>query len=135
LACAWRINAISASFATSSEFTNKYGKLSNRAFVELVYQNVLGRPGDAGGIASWTGKLDAKTKNRGEVMVGFSESGEYKNKTRALADVVNVYTGMLRRTPTKAENSQWEPLLKAGTARSDLVASILGSAAYDARVS
>ena len=130
-----RINTISANFASSSEFTNKYGKLSNRKFVELVYKNVLGRPGDAGGINSWTGKLDAKTKNRGEVMVGFSESNEYKNKTRALTDVVNVYTGMLRRTPTKAENDQWEPLLKAGTARSELVAAIYGSAAYDTRAS
>jgi hypothetical protein len=130
-----RINTISANFAGSTEFTRRYGKLSNKAFVELVYQNVLGRPGDAGGIKSWTGKLDAKTKNRGEVMVGFSESNEYKNKTRALTDVVNVYTGMLRRTPTKAENDQWEPLLKAGTARTELVAALFGSAAYDARVS
>ncbi len=130
-----RINAISASFASSSEFTRRYGKLSNKAFVELVYKNVLGRPGDAGGIKSWTGKLDKKTKTRGEVMVGFSESNEYQNKTRALTDVVNVYTGMLRRTPTDAENKLWEPQLKAGTPRRTLIAAILASAAYDARVS
>lgn len=130
-----RINQISSSFAASSEFTNRYGKLSNRAFVELVYTNVLGRNGDPGGIASWTAKLDAKTKSRGEVMVGFSESNEYKNKTRALTDVVNVYTGMLRRTPTKAENTEWEAALKDGTPRRDLVAALFASVAYDARVS
>lgn len=130
-----RINTISASFATSSEFTNKYGKLTNKKFVELVYTNVLGRPGDPGGIASWTGKLDAKTKTRGEVMVGFSESNEYKTKTRALTDVVNTYTGMLRRTPTKAESATWEPQLRAGTPRATLITALYGSAAYDARAS
>ena len=129
-----RINTISSSFAGSNEFTTKYGKLSNRKFVELVYENVLGRPGDAGGIKSWTAKLDAKTKSRGEVMVGFSESNEYKTKTRALTDVVNVYTGMLRRTPTKGENTEWEGKLKGGATRSELIAALFGSAAYDARV-
>ena len=130
-----RITTISSSFAGSNEFTSRYGSLTNRAFVELVYQNVLGRPGDAGGIRSWTAKLDTKAKSRGEVMVGFSESNEYKRKTTALTDVVNVYTGMLRRTPTAAESTEWQAALKGGSARTDLVAALLASSAYDARVS
>jgi len=130
-----RINTISSSFAGSNEFKTRYGSLSNKAFVELVYQNVLGRAGDPGGIKSWTAKLDTKTKSRGEVMVGFSESNEYKNKTRALTDVVNVYTGMLRRTPTPAESTEWQAALKGGAPRTSLVAALLASAAYDARVS
>lgn len=128
------IYKISSTFAASSEFTSKYGSLTNRQFVELVYQNVLGRPGDAGGISYWTAKLDAKAKNRGEVMVGFSESNEYKTKTKALVDVVNVFTGMLRRVPTTTEISTWQPQLASGTSRATLVSSLLASAAYDARV-
>ena len=68
-------------------------------------------------------------------MVGFSESNEYKRKTTALTDVVNVYTGMLRRTPTAAESAEWQAALKGGSPRTDLVAALLASSAYDARVS
>ena len=125
---------ISSTFAASNEFKTKYGTLTNRQFVELVYQNVLGRPGDPGGIASWTSKLDKKLKNRGEVMVGFSESGEYVTKTKGLVDVVNVFTGMLRRVPTAPEVATWKPQLDGGTPRTTLISSLFGSAAYDARV-
>jgi hypothetical protein len=128
------INVISSNFAGSSEFKTKYGSLSNAAFVNLVYQNVLGRAGDAGGVAHWTGVLDKKTKTRGQVMVGFSESNEYKTKMQPTVDVVDLYTGMLRRVTTKAESGQWTPQLKSGTPRTTLIAALLASAAYDARV-
>ena len=73
-----KITAISAEFAKSSEFTRRYGALSNQAFVKQIYLNVQGRTGEASGVAFWTKQLDAKKKTRGEVMVGFSESNEYK---------------------------------------------------------
>lgn len=71
-----RLINVSDSFAASAEFVDRYGHLSNRAFVELLYQNVLGRAGDGGGLAHWTSVLDGG-KPRGEVMVGFSESNEF----------------------------------------------------------
>jgi len=51
--------------------------------VELVYRNVLGRPGDPSGVTYWTGQLDAGKKGRGQVMIGFSESAEYQRQRRA----------------------------------------------------
>ena len=48
--------------AGSSEFKTKYGSLSNRAFVELVYKNVLGRTGDGTGITYWTNQLNTRKK-------------------------------------------------------------------------
>jgi hypothetical protein len=42
--------AISDSFAGSEEFGQRYGTLSNEAFVELIYQNILGRAPDSGGM-------------------------------------------------------------------------------------
>ena len=42
------LSAISARFASSSEFVRRYGTLTNRQFVELVYVNVLGRAGESG---------------------------------------------------------------------------------------
>jgi hypothetical protein len=67
-------------------------------------------------------------------MVGFSESGEFVNKTKGLADTVNVYSGMLRRMPTTAELAEWKPQLDGGTPRTTLIAALLASAPYDARV-
>jgi hypothetical protein len=125
-----RLVAISEQFARSSEFTRRYGALGNRAFVELVYRNVLDREGDPAGIASWTRKLDAKTKTRGEVMVGFSESSEYRRRSGPLVDVVNAFTGMVRRIPTAAELERWQA---APIARLHL--ELLGHPSYVARSS
>ncbi len=95
-------DAVSRAFAGSSEFTNRYGSLSDGAFVGLVYQNVLGRPGDAGGRAYWTAKLGAGM-SRGSVMLNFSESGEFRRRTATTTEVVTAHVAMLRRAPGQAE--------------------------------
>ena len=103
------LDKVSSAFATSSEFTNKYGSLSNAAFVNLVYSNVLGRAGDPDGVAYWTGQLDQHTKTRGQVMLGFSESNEYVSKMTAKVTVVMTFAGMLHRTPSKSDLAASEP--------------------------
>ncbi len=73
---------IATQFATAPEFNERYGSLSNRAFVELIYQNVLGRNlplTEAGGPTFWTSEL-ARGRTRGTVMVNFSEAPEYLNR-------------------------------------------------------
>ena len=42
------------------------------------YQNVLNRPGEAGGIDYWVGLLDNKQVSVADVLMGFSESAENK---------------------------------------------------------
>ncbi|MEM9566050.1 MAG: DUF4214 domain-containing protein [Actinomycetota bacterium] len=66
---------VSAEFARSAEFVARYGLADDATFVDLVYQNVLGRPADAEGRAYWIGQLGAGM-TRGELMVGFTESPE-----------------------------------------------------------
>lgn len=92
----------SATFAASSEFKRKYGSLSNGAFVDLIYRNVLHRSADPGGRTFWVAKLNAGA-DRGSVMAGFSESSEHIRKMAPTVDAVLLYTGMLRRMPTAAE--------------------------------
>jgi hypothetical protein len=82
--CRRSLAGISEFFASSPEFTARYGSLSNRQFVELVYANVLGRPGEPAGIDYWTSRLDAGV-TRGLVMIGFSESAEYVAATGTAA--------------------------------------------------
>ena len=119
------LNPVSSSFAASSEFKTKYGALSNRDFVELVYDQVLGRQSDTGGINFWTAQLDSAARSRGQVMTGFSESSEFKRKTRARTDVTTTYYALMRRSPTPDEYTAW-----VGKPNLDLVRTLLGSFDY-----
>ena len=56
-------------FSSHPVFINNYGALSNAAFVEQIYQNVLGQAGDPDGIAFWENQLNTLT--RGEMIVDF----------------------------------------------------------------
>ncbi len=68
-------------FADSPEFKQTYGSaLSNADFLDLVYQNVLDRSPDSGGLQYWLQRMATGT-TRGQVMVYFSESPEYIAKT------------------------------------------------------
>lgn len=118
---------VSANFAASTEFQNTYGSLTDAQFVELAYQNVFHRPADPSGRTYWLNKLATGT-TRAELMLNFSQSNEFKNDTAASVDLVNLYTGLLRRVPTAAE------VATGGTTpRADVITSLLGSAAYAAR--
>ncbi len=76
---------VSEQFAQSPEFTSLYGSVSNAEFVELVYRNVLDRSPDAAGLAHWTSQLDTGALTRGGVMLGFSDSSEFKDSTGIIA--------------------------------------------------
>ncbi len=100
------IESVSQFFATGQEFQATYGKLSNAEFVDLVYQNVLKRPGDAGGVAFWLGRLNAGL-DRGTMMTQFSESPENQVATSAKVDVIVTYRGLLDREPDGPGEAFW----------------------------
>lgn len=63
-------------FIGSAEFAAAYGtQVSNGDLVQRLYQNVLGREGEAGGVSYWVSQLDAGM-SRAQVLAGFSESAE-----------------------------------------------------------
>src|SRR5262249_5076480 len=71
------LQQIAADFMSSPEFQSNYGNLSNHAFIDLLYHNVLGRPADPAGEAYWTQALDNGSQSRVGVLLGFSESPEH----------------------------------------------------------
>ena len=79
------LETIAEGFVDSREFKNSYGALDNSAFVELLYQNVLGRASDEGGRISWLGDL-SNGASRAEVVLGFSNSREYQSRTNSDLD-------------------------------------------------
>jgi hypothetical protein len=70
------LTAIALEFARSKEFLGRYGHLGDQEFVQQMYQNVMGRKADSGGLEYWTSRLEGGN-TRGWVMVGFSESAEF----------------------------------------------------------
>jgi uncharacterized protein YkwD len=127
------LGQVSAAFASSPEFVGTYGALNDQGFVDLVYRNVLGRPADAAGAGYWVMQLGARRLDRGGVMVNFSESAEYRAATGKWNDVVQVYVGLLRRSPDQGTLDTWIGQLNAGKPLTDLIASVLGSNEYKSR--
>ena len=75
--------ADASAFLASGEFARLYGTgQPDGAFVSQLYQNVLHRAADAGGLQAWTGAL-AGGLSRADVLVDFAESGENKANLEA----------------------------------------------------
>lgn len=114
---------IASGFVNSPEFQSTYGLLSDSEFVELLYNNVLGRSSDPTGLNSW---LDAMTGglSRADVVLGFSNSPEFIANTEFqslqyftgliegnLGAVFRAYGAILDRAPDVAGFEGWLDLL------------------------
>jgi hypothetical protein len=76
LASGRSLPAIATDFAVSAELRARYGSLDDAAYVDRLYQNVLRRSADVGGLQYWTSMM-AEGRSRGWVLVGFSQSPEF----------------------------------------------------------
>ena len=124
--------AIANAFVASAEFTSRYGSTTNPQFVDLVYQNVLGRAADPSGKSYWVAQLDSGT-SRGTMMAGFSESSEYVAAIQTEVNVTMTYTGMLRRAPDPSGFSFWVNYVNGGQSLTDLIGAFLVAPEYRQR--
>lgn len=67
---------LASAFLRSDEAQALYGGLSNTGFVDALYANVLGRDGDASGVAFWVNALNSGVNDRASVLDNFSASSE-----------------------------------------------------------
>jgi len=71
------ITTVAATFVSSPEFVAKYGaNPSNASYVDNLYQNVLHRAGDSGGIAYWNGQLNTGAATKAFVLEQFATLAE-----------------------------------------------------------
>jgi len=126
------LQAIAQAFATSAEFQNRYGTLTNAQFVDQVYQNVLERAPDPQGRQFWIDRLNAGLP-RGAMMVQFSESDEFKTKQAEEVLVTQAYVGMLERSPEQGGFDFWVGRLEAGASPRTLIEGFLGASEYRQR--
>jgi hypothetical protein len=129
------LSELAQGFLGSAEFAARFGDVSsNGAFVDQLYQNVLGRAGEAEGRANWLGVLDRGAASRAEVLVAFSEGAENKAGTAALVrngiwdrseaatEVARLYDTVFDRRADAPGLVAWKDALEGGRATLSQVA-------------
>lgn len=78
---------LASAFVGSAEFKHLYGEsASDSVFIEALYDNVLDRGSDATGFAYWQEELSMGNRDRADVLIGFSESGENQQNVATVID-------------------------------------------------
>jgi hypothetical protein len=79
------LRAMADGFTGSAEFQMKHGTLDDVSFVRQLYRNVLDREGEQSGVDAWISGIRSGM-SRADVVVGFSESQEHRNKMAPYID-------------------------------------------------
>jgi len=122
---------VANNMAASPEFQATYGNTTNKQFVDLLYQHVLGRAADPSGETYWVGRLDSGL-SRGDVVYNFSESPENVTRQTDNTNVGQVYEAMLHRAPDP-QGFIWAAGLYQQQGRLALVSAVWGSPEYQSR--
>jgi len=124
--------SVAASFVASSEFASRYGSLDSGAFIDQIYQNIMGRVADSAGKAYWLQKLEAGA-SKGDLLLGFTESAEYTVATSAKVAMTQNYLGLLDRSPEQGGIDYWLAQLASGTPQVDIIGNFLSTQEYHNR--
>ena len=73
------IKQIVVAFYDSPEYQKNRTNLTNRQYVESLYDAVLGRKYDQGGFDNWVKALDNRRLTRRQVLLEFLKSAEFNN--------------------------------------------------------
>lgn len=129
------LQTIANGFVNSAEFQLVYGSQSNTQFVTLLYSNVLHRAPDATGLANWVASLDAGN-SRASVVVGFSESVEFKKTSDPEAhagQIYRLYGAALDRSPDAGGFIGWTGALDNNLPLDDAANAFVNSPEFKAR--
>jgi V8-like Glu-specific endopeptidase len=125
-------------FVVSPEFISRYSSLSDMAFVQQLYANVLGRTGSAQEANAWADQI-SHGMSRGAVLVGFSDS--FENKTNTLSysgdkdygEAYRLYQAALNRTPDTFGLRGWTTSLDNGMSLLDVAGDFVSSSEFTGR--
>ena len=123
-------------FLVSGEFQSRFGSnLTNGQFVERMYNNILLRPSDPGGLNGWVQALNSGQLTRAQVALVFLDSGEFQSLSASQnrVDISLLYFDMLRRNPDAGGFSAWVGVLNAGVPLTSVIDGFLNSSEYQAR--
>lgn len=114
---------VEAAFAGSGEFY-QHADGTDAGWVSAMYQAILGRPADPGGLAYWTGQL-AQGASRATVAQGFAASPEREGQL-----INDDYFTDLGRAADSAGQTYWLNAFQNGLRNEDIIAGFLASDEY-----
>jgi uncharacterized delta-60 repeat protein len=97
----------------------------NQRFVQQLYLDLLGRPGESGGLTFWSGLLDGGQATRIQVVQGIQQSAEYRSLV-----VGSLYNLYFHRPVDATGLAAWTSFLASGGTTDQLRAQLLGSDEY-----
>ncbi len=120
---------IASDFRQSAEYKATYGENpSNEDLVNLLYENVLGRPGDAGGIAYWVGRVSTDLSVE-DLLIAFADSAENIEITETSqpldsdhSKVLRLYKAVFGRAPDAGGFEYWVGLKQNGLSMNQMAA-------------
>ena len=113
-------------FTSGAEFQTVYGNTTDSQFVSKVYETVLHREADPGGLQTWTNYLDSGTITRAQMIALFSEGDEHRALTAdgfghgvwtpdpIYDDVQFVYQAAFGRAADEGGLTHWATEIEAG---------------------
>ncbi|WP_267360773.1 MULTISPECIES: DUF4214 domain-containing protein [unclassified Methylobacterium] len=126
--------SVAQAFVDSAEYQGHYASQSNAAYVEGLYEHVLGRTGDAAGLQAWSSALNSNATTRVDLADSFVHSAEFQSHLSQLAGrqndnsfVESLYENALGRQADAGGLQAWTFALAHGTSRADLAVSIAES--------
>jgi hypothetical protein len=114
---------LQAGFIASPEYYLHAGN-TDKAWVDALYLNLLGRPADGAGESYWIKQLAAGVA-RSAIAYGFAASAEEEG-IRVQGD----YRHLLLRSASPSEESYWVGQFLQGVRNEDVIAGIVGSEEY-----
>ncbi|MGZ8357353.1 MAG: Ig-like domain-containing protein [Telluria sp.] len=94
------LQALADAFAATPEFADLYGAARNPEFIDLIYQNALGRAPDAAGKAHWVEQLASGAVSRAGVLANLASSPELAAASSAAIKIIAQYHGITGSAPT-----------------------------------
>jgi len=132
---------VAEQFVGSSEFQSTHGAQDNATYVNSLYQSVLGRGADPGGLGAWTQML-AGGMSRGEVAANIADSAEARQHWSGItsagvfahdldaATVREDYLAAFGREADAGGLAYWTNLLKTQFTPAQLAQELAGSAEF-----
>jgi hypothetical protein len=123
-------------FLDSEEFQANFGSsLTNRQFVERMYNNALLRSSDPEGFSFWVGQLNSGQMTSAQVALSFLNSDEFQslNPSQNRMNVSLLYFDILKRDPDAEGFSASVGALNSGVQLTLLINGFLTSAEYQAQ--
>ncbi len=121
-----RYDALLADLGASGEFWSKAGS-TNTGFVTRVYERLLNRAPDQGGLDHWVGRLEDGTSRRALILT-LANLNEPLGRLVALS-----YDEILSRAPNATERTSGIAHLRSTGDRSALYAQLMGRSEFDER--